>query len=117
MPFRPHLAIACLLFTLAGGNALAHGHPIAIAADDPDAPRLRLCGRAEEAALQALSDRDHERPAKGVQADEPHAVFLNTLVQEVFREPQIRSQKFAQGIARSRCNDYWQSLEEAKRTP
>jgi hypothetical protein len=111
MPHRLRLAIAMLLFAGISGTALAHGHPITVADDDPEAPRLRLCKRAEEEALQALHDRDKGRPIREIPPREAHAIFLNNLIREVHEEPQIRSPKFVQGVARSRCNEYWRARE------
>lgn len=97
------------LLLLIPALVLAHGHPVAVPEDHPDAPRLKLCNRAEDVALQALGDRDKGRAARAVAAEEPHAQFLNALIQTVHAEPQIRSPKFAQGLARGRCNEYWES--------
>jgi hypothetical protein len=101
----------CLLF-LCSSLALAHGHPVAVADDHPDAPRLKLCNRAEDVALQALGDRDKGRPLRPLPADEAHTAFLQALARQVYAEPQIRSPKFAQSLARGRCNEYWDSRGE-----
>lgn len=103
------IALAALLFPLA---AAAHG-PGAIADDDPIAADVRLCNDIVDAALQALADRDANRPMKTYAGDELRARLRNEVAQRVFAEPQIRSQKFAMGYARSRCNEVLQ-LERDK---
>jgi len=102
--------LSCLLALLLPTLALAHGHPVALPDDHPDAPRLQLCNRAEDVALQAMGDRDKGRASRPVPETEAHAEFLNELIRQVYAEPQIRSPKFAQGYARGRCNEYWQGL-------
>ncbi len=103
----------CLLL-LCSALARAHGHPLAVADDHPDAPRLTLCNRAEDVALQALGDRDKGRPLRPLLAEEAHAAFLQALAHQVYEEPQIRSQKFAQSLARGRCNEYWETRGEGR---
>ena len=117
MPYRLRRTIAALLFAGFASTALAHGHPITVADDDPEAPRLHLCQRAEDVALQALHDRDRGHPAREIGPQEPHAIFLNTLVREIHEQSQIRSPKFAQGVARSRCNEYWLSRQGNQSPP
>ena len=106
-------ALFCLLL-LCSSLVLAHGHPVAMADDHPDAPRLKLCNRAEDVALQALGDRDKGRPLRPLPAEEAHAAFLQALARQVYEEPQIRSPKFAQSMARGRCNEYWEARGEGQ---
>ncbi|MDE2585522.1 MAG: hypothetical protein KGN39_09000 [Betaproteobacteria bacterium] len=117
MPDGLRLTIASLLFAGIASTALAHGHPITVADDDPEAPRLRLCQKAEDEALQALHDRDRGRPTREIGPQEPHAMFLNALIREVHEQVQIRSPKFVQGVARSRCNEYWLSHQGDRSAP
>jgi hypothetical protein len=100
------LALATLLFPLA---ASAHGHPGAVADDDPIAADVRLCNEIVDTALQALADRDKGRPMKAWAGDDLRTRLQNEVTQHVFAEPQIRSQKFAMGYARSRCNEVLQA--------
>jgi hypothetical protein len=85
--------------------ALAHGHPAGIDDNDPIAADVRLCNDVVDAALQALTDRDKGRAMKTYTGDGLRDRLQNEVAQHVFAEPQIRSQKFAMGYARSRCNE------------
>lgn len=95
----------------------AHGHPAAVADDDPIAADVRLCNAVVDAALQALTDRDKGRPMRSFAGDDLKAKLQNEVTQHVFAEPQIRSQKFAMGYARSRCNEILQAERDKAARP
>jgi hypothetical protein len=99
------LAFIALLLPLA---TAAHG-PVAVTDDDPIAADVRLCNDIVNTALQALTDRDENRPIKAYAGNDLKARLQNEVAQHVFAEPQIRSQKFAMGYARSRCNEVLQA--------
>ncbi|WP_133247351.1 hypothetical protein [Azospira sp. I13] len=105
LPLR--LLVALLLGLCVSTAALAHGHPVAVADDDPEAPRLKLCLQAEAVALNALGDRERGLPLRAPPSGVPHEAFLAALAARVHAEPGIRSPKFAQSFARGQCNAYW----------
>ena len=110
MSRSPTLPLVVLLLGLvAPMTTLAHGHPVAVADDDPEAPRLKLCLQAEAVALNALSDRDKGLPLRPVPEGASHPEFLAGLAARVHTEPEIRSPKFAQSFARGQCNAYWEA--------
>lgn len=100
--------LGCVL--LAGAcQAAAHDHMPAIDDSNPDAPRIRLCGRMVDVALQALNDRDKGRPVKIYQEDgtvEPK--IANAIARAVYEEPMISSPKKAISFGRARCNELLQ---------
>ena len=97
--------------------ASAHGHPAAVADDDPIAADVSLCNAVVDAALQALTDRDKGRPMRSFAGDGLKAKLQNEVTRHVFAEPQIRSQKFAMGYARSRCNEILQAERDKAARP
>lgn len=105
-----------LLSLLALGAAapvFGHGHPAALAPDDPLAADVRFCNRVVDAALQALQDRERGRAPAVFPGDDRLSRLQAEVTQHVFAEPQIRSQKFAMGYARSRCNEALGAAREA----
>jgi hypothetical protein len=103
-------AMKALLFIalmLGAASAVqAHDHMPVIDDSHPDAPRIRLCSRMVDVALQALNDRDKGRPMKLYQEDgsnEPK--IANEIARAVFEEPQISSPKKAISFGRARCNE------------
>ena len=105
---KPSRAFALIALALPH-IATAHGHPAGLADDDPIAADVRLCNAVVDAALQALADRDKGRPMRHVTGNDLRTKLLNEVTQHVFAELQIRSQKFAMGYARSRCNEVMQA--------
>lgn len=97
-----------LLLLLAVADACAHGHMPALDDRDPLSAGIRLCNDVVDAALQALKDRDLERPPRSYPGEDLRARLMTEVTRHVFAEPQIRSQKFAMAYARSHCNDVLQ---------
>jgi hypothetical protein len=92
---------------LAAALAQAHDHMPVIDDSHPDAARIRMCSRMADVALQALNDRDKDRPMKTYRedgADEPK--LANEIIQAVYAEPQISSPKKALTFGRARCNEF-----------
>lgn len=106
-----------LLMLAAPLPALAHGHPAGLNDDDPIAADVRLCNAVVDAALQALTDRDKGRAMKAYAGDTLKERMQHEVTQHVFAEPQIRSQKFAMGYARSRCNEVLQAERDRGERP
>lgn len=95
-----------LVLMLTAPLLAAHSPPAGLAADDPLAADLRFCDAVVAVALQALSDRDRERPLRLVADDVNGAGLKNEVARHVHAEPQIRSQKFAMAYARGRCSEW-----------
>jgi len=114
----PTLPLVVLLLGLvAPMTTLAHGHPVAVADDDPEAPRLKLCLQAEAVALNALGDRERGLPLRALPGGTSHDAFLASLAARVHAEPGIRSPKFAQSFARGQCNAYWDAQQADSKAP
>lgn len=95
-------AVACLGVTA----AWAHGHPVAVGDDMPDAEKIRFCERIRDHALQALYSRDHGRPMKLFAEDGSDGVRIaNHVTRRIYEEPQISSPKKADAFGRATCNE------------
>lgn len=85
-------------------GALAHGHPGNIDPAAPDAWKYRLCGEMATVAIQALHDRDRNRPMKTYEDDgTPGPAIANAIARRVFAEPQVSSPKKAETFGRGYC--------------
>ncbi len=102
------LLIAALL-TGIPAVAGAHAHMPALDENDPLTADIRLCNDVVDAALWALNDRDKGQPMRSFAGDDLKARLQNEVTRHIFTEAQIRSQKFAMGYARGRCNEALQA--------
>jgi hypothetical protein len=106
-----------LLTSTFGGTAWAHGHIPALDENDPLAADIRLCNDVVDAALQALKNRDRDRPLALHEGGDLRTRLINEVSSHVYAEPQIRSQKFAMSYGRARCNEVLLEEKEKVTTP
>lgn len=95
---------AALLLAAVSAGVLAHGHPGNIDPAAPDSWKYRLCGEMATVAVQALHDRDRNRPMKTYPEDgTPGPEIANAIAGRVFAEPQVSSPKKAETFGRGYC--------------
>mgnify|MGYP001390809937 CR=1 FL=1 len=100
------LAFAAPLLALClwAGPAHAHGHGGPVDESAPDAWKHKMCERMTDIALQALRDRDRDRPAKHYEEDGGHGPRIaNRIIRGIYAEPQISSPKKAATYGRAVC--------------
>jgi hypothetical protein len=102
---NPRIACGIILVSLFSNTVLAHGHIPALDDNDPATADIRLCNDVVEAALQAMKNRDLDRPLVRREGDDLRTRLINEVSSHVYAEPQIRSQKFAMSYGRGRCNE------------
>lgn len=89
--------------------AWAHGHPGNIDPAHPEAWKYRLCGEMSTVAIQALYDRDRQRPIRRYEEDgTPGPRIANEIVAKVYAEPGIASPKRAESFGRAYCMEQLQ---------
>ena len=95
-----------LLTLLATSVAWAHGHPVPIDDNMPDAQKIRFCERVRDHALQAFYNRDRGRPMKLFEEDGSDGPRItNFIIKRIYEEPQISSPKKAEAFGRATCNE------------
>jgi hypothetical protein len=102
---KRQLALALILLC-AAAKAQAHAHVPHIDESNPDAWKIKLCGQMSDIAVQALSDRDKNRPMKLYEEDGEPAKLANAIIRRVYEEPQIGSPKKAMVFGRGQCNEF-----------
>lgn len=101
-----HRFLAALISFFAASAAQAHAHVPHIDESNPDAWKIKLCGQMSDIAVQALSDRDKNRPMKLYEEDGEPAKLANAIIRRVYEEPQIGSPKKAMVFGRGQCNEF-----------
>lgn len=102
------LARAAVLMTLPA-LALAHGHPGNVDPAHPEAWKYKLCGEMVTVAVQALHDRERQRPMKRYEEDGSLPPRIaNEIIAKINAEASIASPKRAESFGRAYCMEQLQ---------
>lgn len=103
MTIRLVIALTALI---AAPAAFAHAHSAHVDESNPDAWKIKLCNRMSDVALQALGERDKDKPMKLYEEDSEEAQLANAIIRQIYAEPQVSSPKKAMVFGRGKCNEF-----------